>query len=61
MAARSPGTTTRNRSKDVEDIKAILIAQAAKLDLARIRDAASRLLDGGGIDELERLLRDFHG
>ncbi len=50
-----------NRSKDIEDIKAILVAQAQRLDLGRIRDAARLLLDAAGAEELEQLIRDFHG
>lgn len=47
------------RSKDIEDIKAILAAQAGKLDLDRIREGASQLLDDPSAGELEDLLRDY--
>jgi len=46
------------RTKDIEDIKAILAAQAGKLDVDRIRSGASQLLDDAGVRELEELLRD---
>lgn len=49
-----------NRSKDIEDIKAILAAQAGALDLDRIRAGASRLLDGAGMKELEEIIRQFY-
>lgn len=49
-----------NRSKDIEDIKAILAAQAGALDLDRIRAAASRLLDETATKELEELIRQFY-
>jgi len=50
-----------DRSKDVEDIKAILAAQAGRLDLDRIRAGAQQLLDEAGQGELERLLQEFGG
>jgi hypothetical protein len=46
------------RSKDIEDIKAIVASQAGSLDLDRIRASASQLLDDAGLRELEDLLRD---
>ena len=49
-----------NRGKDIEDIKAILAAQAGTLDLGRIRDGASQLLDEAGAHELEELIRQFY-
>lgn len=49
-----------NRSKDIEDIKAILAAQAGKLDLDRIRAGASQLLDEAGTSELEDLVLHFY-
>jgi hypothetical protein len=48
-----------DRSKDIEDIKAMLAAQAGKLDLARIRAGAAQLLDTASAEELEALIRDF--
>lgn len=50
-----------NRAKDIEDIKAILLAQAGRLDLALMRASASQLLDEGGANELEDLVRRFYG
>jgi hypothetical protein len=47
------------RSKDIEDVKAILAAGAGSLDLDRIRDAATRLLDEPAIGELESLIREY--
>lgn len=49
-----------NRGKDIEDIKAILAAQAGALDLGRIRDGAGQLLDDLGTSELEDLIRQFY-
>jgi hypothetical protein len=49
-----------DRSKDIEDIKAILVANAGKLDVALIRKWAAELLDDEGLAELEQLLADFH-
>jgi hypothetical protein len=49
-----------DRSKDIEDIKAILVANAGKLDLAVVRKWAAELLDDEGLAELEQLLADFH-
>ncbi len=49
-----------NRSKDIEDIKAILAAQANGLDLDRIRTGAAQLLDEAGTKELEELIRKFY-
>lgn len=49
-----------NRSKDIEDIKVILAAQAGALDLGRIRAGASRLLDDAATKELEELIREFY-
>ncbi len=49
-----------DRSKDIEDIKAILVANAGKLDLEVIRRWARELLDAGGFAELEELLSDFY-
>jgi predicted nucleotidyltransferase len=49
-----------NRGKDIEDIKAILAAQAGGLDLDRIRAGASRLLDEAATKELEELIRQFY-
>lgn len=46
-----------NRSKDIEDIKAILAARAGMLDLDRIRSGATRLLDETAASELEELIR----
>ncbi|MCU0724332.1 MAG: hypothetical protein MUE73_00865 [Planctomycetes bacterium] len=46
-------------TKDIEDIKAMLAAQAGKLDLARIRAGAAQLLDTASTEELEALIRDF--
>jgi hypothetical protein len=49
-----------NRSKDIEDIKAILAGQPGALDLARIRDGARRLMDEAGARELEELIGQFY-
>jgi len=49
-----------DRSKDIEDIKAILVANAGKLDLEVIRQWARELLEAEGIAELEQLLADFY-
>jgi predicted nucleotidyltransferase len=49
-----------NRSKDIEDIKAILAAQPGRLDLDRIRAGAGQLLDEAATQELEDLIRDFY-
>jgi predicted nucleotidyltransferase len=49
-----------NRSKDIEDIKAILAARAGTLDLDRIRSGASRLLDESAANELEELIRQHY-
>lgn len=49
-----------NRAKDIEDIKAMLAAQVGRLDLGRIREGASQLLDGAGTSELEDLIRQFY-
>jgi len=37
-----------NRAKDIEDIKAMLATQVGLLDLGRIREGASQLLDEAG-------------
>jgi hypothetical protein len=47
-----------DRPKDVQDIKAILIAQRGRLDLERIRAGARDLLPDEGLRELEDLLHD---
>lgn len=49
-----------NRSKDIEDIKAILAAQAGSLDLGRIRAAAAQLLAEASARELDDLIRQFY-
>lgn len=49
-----------DRSKDIEDIKAILVANAGRLDLDRIRKWAGQLVDEAGVAELERLIADFY-
>jgi hypothetical protein len=49
-----------DRSKDIEDIKAILVANQGKLDLDRIRKWSRELLDEKGLAELEQLLADFY-
>jgi len=49
-----------NRSKDIEDIKAILAAQVGKLDLGRIRAGASQLLDEASMRELDDMIRQFY-
>ena len=49
-----------DRSKDIEDIKAILVANQGKLDLDRIRKLSRELLDEKGLAELEQLLADFY-
>jgi predicted nucleotidyltransferase len=49
-----------DRSKDIEDIKAILVANAGKLHVDLIRRWAGELLDGEGVAEMERRLEDFY-
>jgi hypothetical protein len=49
-----------DRSKDIEDVKAILVANAGKLDLGEIRKWAGELLDDRGLEELEQLMKDFY-
>ncbi len=48
-----------NRSKDLMDIKAILMAQKGRLDLARLRGDARGLLTDESYAELEGLLTRF--
>lgn len=48
-----------DRSKDIEDIKAILVSNAKKLDLDEIRRWARQLLDATGLEELDRMIGDF--
>lgn len=48
-----------DRPKDIEDIKAILLAQKGKLDLQRLRSDASSLLTDESMKELESLLAQF--
>lgn len=43
-----------------KDIKAILVANAGRLDLDRIRKWAGQLIDEAGLAELERLIADFY-
>jgi hypothetical protein len=52
--------TAFGRSKDHEDIKAMLAANAGTLDLTRIREGAARLLDATGVSTLEALIRDYY-
>jgi len=49
-----------DRSKDIEDIKAILVANPGRLDLDLIRRWSRELLDEAGQSELEQLLTDFY-
>jgi hypothetical protein len=49
-----------DRSKDIEDIKAILVANPGKLNLDEIRKWSRDLLDEAGMAELEQLLADFY-
>jgi hypothetical protein len=49
-----------DRSKDIEDIKAILVANAGRLDLDEIRRWARELIDEEGLEELEQLMADFY-
>lgn len=48
-----------DRPKDIGDIKAILMAQKGKLDLARLRNDARLLLSDDSMTELEALLTQF--
>jgi len=48
------------RSKDIEDIKAILVANPGRLDLDQVRKWSRQLLDDEGLAELEQLLADFY-
>jgi len=49
-----------DRSKDIEDIKAILVANAGRLDLEEVRKWAGELIDEEGLAELEQLMVDFY-
>lgn len=48
-----------DRPKDLGDIKAILMAQKGKLDLARLRNDAAGLLTDDSLKELESILTQF--
>lgn len=47
-----------DRPKDIQDIRAVLMAQRGRLDLERIRADASELLPAEGIEELEEMLKE---
>lgn len=47
-----------DRPKDIQDIKAILMAQRGRLDVERIRAGARELLPAESIDELEEMLKE---
>lgn len=49
-----------DRSKDKEDIKAILASNPGKLDTARIIQDASQFLERDSLDELELLIKHFY-
>lgn len=49
-----------DRSKDIEDIKAILVANVGKLDLEEVRKWARELIDEEGLADLEQLMADFY-
>ncbi len=48
-----------DRSKDIGDIKAMLMAQKGKLDIGRLKSDAQQLLAHDGYRELESLLEQF--
>lgn len=48
-----------DRSKDISDIKAVLMAQKGKLDLERLKSDARELLTSESFSELEALISDF--
>lgn len=48
-----------DRPKDIADIKAILLAQKGKLDLARLKSDADQLLTEPSLNELEALISAF--
>ena len=47
-----------DRPKDIQDIKAILMAQRGRLDLDRLRADAGELLPAESMAELEQLIQD---
>jgi hypothetical protein len=47
-----------DRPKDIQDIKAILMAQRGRLDTERIRSEAAELLPAESMEELEQLLAE---
>jgi len=49
-----------DRPKDIQDIKAILMAQRGRLDLGGLRADARELLSSESMEELEQLLKE-HG
>ena len=48
-----------DRPKDIQDIKAILLAQKGKLDLARVKSEATDLLTDESGKQLEALLAQY--
>ncbi len=48
-----------DRPKDIADIKAVLLAQKGRLDLARLKSDARQLLTDASYSELEKLVSDF--